>query len=760
MVVKIMPDYEVKFGDVSGITTNGSYISNSTSVKIIEYKTVDENDIYANFTLAGGEYLSVKHKYGDPDETSQELSTSNFTITMPANHSEEGRTYNDSTNMEEKIFCEGNMISEGTPEAGKWVNSGNKYTFTTAQKLTYSNVKAVIFGDQYYMVEGKDDFGYTYRIYFNLQSSGTNPSATIASTNTTMKELGYFDLGVVYELLSVTKKTGASTTYDIQAQTATPEYAGSEYTLINLSGLDAWLYDSSSGESGKTYSMSYSMSDDETEKTYKLTDGTTSGKINESAEKYYNKPAFIETTISGIKLTSLDGKKLGTATQPSYNFTSDVIAKFATSDTGYFKHQNDDAKNIGRSAYGELSEEAKANLWRLPRLDGSVFGESDSAQVKLVITLKYNNEIFEVPLVVTVEREIEMSIKNEIGVVVDGEAFALADYITFKTKEEGKTATVTYLNDTLEVVVEAGYIGKFTLTKGDVTKTFEINNTTRTVPTTYFVSISSKFGMIEKDNAFTISGVENITDMYYFTNDGDDEKIIYRKRVDTSQIPSVTIETGDKNFTISEITHDVICLDHKSWLENDMYQNFTKYYIAQVEIKDASATGSEPATVAEGATTFRYRISRTYPVVGKYFSLVKNGTGIQAVINQSGWTGTSTSISMSAWLGDEEDPAYNIYKANFDDETNTIINGDNNGLGDTDYLKFEILEEESSFVGNATIDSSNNLVLTKALAANEYIVVRVSMRVSGLDRKIGTGDDSFITLGTLRLAPKNQPSST
>ena len=193
-----------------------------------------------------------------------------------------------------------------------------------------------------------------------------------------------------------------------------------------------------------------------------------------------------------------------------------------------------------------------------------------------------------------------------------------------------------------------------------------------------------------------------------------------------------------------------------------MYQNFTKYYIAQVEIKDASATGgSEPATVAEGATTptdptFRYRISRTYPVVGKYFSLVKNGTGIQAVINQSGWTGTSTSISMSAWLGD----AYTLYTAQYDVETNTIINGDNNGLGDTDYLKFEILEEESSFVGNATIDSSNNLVLTKALAANEYIVVRVSMRVSGLDRKIGTGDDSFITLGTLRLAPKNQPSST
>ena len=95
--------------------------------------------VYNTFTLAGNNngYLSITHAN---DSDSLELSVSEFDIQMKANQILESQTYNDSTNLSNKIFYK---------DIAGWDKVEDGYAFTygeTNSALTFDAVKEVIFG--------------------------------------------------------------------------------------------------------------------------------------------------------------------------------------------------------------------------------------------------------------------------------------------------------------------------------------------------------------------------------------------------------------------------------------------------------------------------------------------------------------------------------------------------------------------------------------------------------------------------------------
>ena len=219
VVYKVLPDYIVSF---SGSTDNKTISTGEDGLGIVSnvnnpygVYSVNTDNEYSTFTLTStngetpeGE-LSIKHQFGN--NTGVEYSTTNFDRTLTLNQTASGRVINDSTNFNQK-FGSANMTN--------WQKSGSDGKTTYAYKnaeggrqtspVTFSDVKEVIFGNQHYMIEGVDVYGYKYQFYFYLKSQYDQPEIAKTTQNVVLQELDYFDIGSVYNMLNIEYSPGTA----------------------------------------------------------------------------------------------------------------------------------------------------------------------------------------------------------------------------------------------------------------------------------------------------------------------------------------------------------------------------------------------------------------------------------------------------------------------------------------------------------------------------------------------------------------------
>lgn len=361
VVYKVMPDYIVSF---SGSTENKTISTDEEGYGVVSNvnKPFDVYSItndgsqnnYSAFTLTStdstkGE-LSIKHRYGN--NTSTEYSTTNFDITLTLNQTISGRAINNKDNFNQKFAYDDNenltnwqeIKSGGATTGYAYKNAdGNRQT----SAITFGAVKEVIFGNQYYMIEGVDVYGYKYQFYFQLKSQYTQPS--IASTkHPVLKELDYFDIGSNYTMLNIEYSAGSAEnnpgSYAINTNDVSP-VSSAEVPLINIKDVGTYFFDrdyttSTTGTAAGPTNNKYLQANGSDG--YKPITGdnprTTEVETNYSevdmwptqATSYFDSPNFKYVTVDSATFYSINEEDntadqlLGTATMPEA--TSYILA--------------------------------------------------------------------------------------------------------------------------------------------------------------------------------------------------------------------------------------------------------------------------------------------------------------------------------------------------------------------------------------------------------------------------------------------------
>ncbi len=719
VVVKILPDYVVAFGEsVDNATTedDGS-ISNINNIRIvadIEPTLVPGEFVFSDFAMTGeGGYLSIKHKNGS--STNVELSAINFATTMEVGYRHEATEYNNETNIEEKIFFAGSANLDET----RWSATGTGYKLASKASAVFTGVKQVIFGNQYYMISGVDPYGYVYKLYFILQASDRTP---VVEGTISLIEDGYFDIGVQYQQLSIEEDNGA---YYINSLPSLPASNDGEVKLINIQGIEAWLFN-------KDYSA-------EGECLIKNADGGYSPKdatvVFDDADKdYLLLPKLATISIDTIKFYNPDtGEELETLTKP--NAESD----FATAESGTaFFHGI-----TNRGVYTKTATDEGGNpvdqtdkLWYVPRLSNTdIFAGTNTADITLVITLKYSTsgmtEYYDCHVNVNLIRALAINQVEATKIAQDAQAIRLnqqfevpyvkvdggvqveGDYVA-----DGKA---TFINDTIEVLVDENNTATFEMTLSRSgsqisSASVTLQNAGRPYAKTSYISLSQYFGVnVQAGDEVKITYSNNAS-FFYITTDNAKGTI------------------SGTQFTIGAITNDYVYVENQALLGEVGYYNVRKYYIMNCVID---------------GSVYSYQVSRDYVVTGYYYTMVQEYiTEIGFAMNPTG-----SSVTLANWKGD----AFTLRSAEY---VNGSVRVANDNLDAGNLMEYSIDNTTGTIsgmtIGSATIDNnSGTITLGNNFNENQYIKVVLHMAVSGANRILAKdGDASYYYLGTLNLSTK------
>ena len=347
-----MPDYIVSF---SGSTENYTISTDQTGNSVISnvnnpfsVYSVTSDGKYSPFILTStdsteGE-LSIKHRYGN--NTSTEYSTSNFDITLALDQPVSGRMINDRENFDQKFAYSGNSNLENWQAKDSDDNEEtvsaqiSYYTYNSkTNAIKFGAVEEVIFGNQYYMIEGEDVYGYKYQFYFCLKSQYTQPSIASTGQNPVLKELDYFDIGSIYTMLNIEYNAGSGESnpgsYAINTNDVSP-VSSAEVPLINIANVGTYFFDrdytestiDGNGPTNNQYlqangSDGYKpITGDNPRTTEVETDYSEVDMWQTEPRKYFNSPNFKYVTVDSATFYSINeedntaGDRLGTADMP------------------------------------------------------------------------------------------------------------------------------------------------------------------------------------------------------------------------------------------------------------------------------------------------------------------------------------------------------------------------------------------------------------------------------------------------------------
>lgn len=279
IVVKIVPDYQVTIagttiaeaGQVNTVADNNSnYVSNQQRPYEFTPVVTDEGagTTYEAMTLAStsqtaeGQLISVVRRNWN---TTNIASSFNYKITVQT----DGTGYNAASTIGKLMLSN----KDSGWQRHQPTDAPEYYTSTGDVSIAPDSV---VFGTKSYMVELTDDFGYVIRFYFNLvPSSDQQPEVYQSASAATFTEGTAFDIGVVYDAISVQAdevEEGEQQTY---TSTVNPSQVPqtNDVSSIILQNLDAWGY---------------------------TTSGLNAGNINGIDEKYKGAPTFAGVTITNI----------------------------------------------------------------------------------------------------------------------------------------------------------------------------------------------------------------------------------------------------------------------------------------------------------------------------------------------------------------------------------------------------------------------------------------------------------------------------
>lgn len=367
VVYKVMPDYIVSF---SGSTENKTISTDEEGFGVVSnvnnpfgvYSVTSEGN-YSAFTLTStdstkGE-LSIKHQYGN--NTSTEYSTSNFDITLTLNQTISGRAINNKDNFDQKFAYSGSSNLKNWQKSeidGKTTG----YAYKTADgnrqtsAITFGAVKEVIFGNQYYMIEGVDVYGYKYQFYFYLRSQYTQPSIASTGQNPVLKELDYFDIGSIYTMLNIEYSAGSAEndpgSYAINTNDVSP-VSSAEVPLINIANVGTYFFDRDYAQNTNGEGQSNQYLEKNDDDGYKAVIGDNPGTQEKEddydqtsmwptqATSYFNSPNFKYVTVDSANFYSINKEDntadqwLSTATMPKATFYTLAEKSGSTWSTNY-----------------------------------------------------------------------------------------------------------------------------------------------------------------------------------------------------------------------------------------------------------------------------------------------------------------------------------------------------------------------------------------------------------------------------------------
>ncbi len=797
VVIKIMPDYAVSF---NGNTENGqneldeagNQIRSNIEPHRIEYlQTANE---YRDFNLTGEQgYMTIKHKNGTGEK--QDLSTKEFSIKLTEEKMVKDISYNIPENLASKIFYN----TSAGQNNNSWVKAANDnyYSYNageTAAAITFSKVKAVIFGNQNYYIEGEDAYGYKFRLYFTLIATEDTPAIT---NSITIMEEDYIDL-VIEQYKNLSIKNNNNDNYMITAQDDPVLQNDSKVNILKFEGIDAWQfvenYTVAQINDGNKIYLDKSNSADTAYTAHKeAAAGGNQGyeiNINQGAN-YLKYPMIDKITVENIKLYDPDTNQLiETLVQKAANTAN---WSFATNGAGYFGNEpapetatearTAQSHRAPRAIYGKQDGEGAENdysdhLYQLPKLTQTgLYKNGDSVPLRLVVKLKYQAngivEYCDCPINITVNRKVILQ-QTDNRVVRDGQAFALSDKLEGRVADGNEQVNITgFVNDTIEVLVKGNSRATFDIAltktingeKKEYKNTIQLPNTSSNIATTKYESISAALGVyVEPDDEITISNVKDALGIYYITNTTTrDPKTNLRDIEQVSGKPTGQVwEDGDGNatFKIAKIDQDVVFVEDASLLGDYSY-SVTKHYIAQCEF--GSKTPTTPETTADESTTtpanqtYNYRVSADYEVTGFVYNLKKNYSGeIGFTINSTYTENSGENPKWSPATFAQWNSAFSLYNGITTNGGKIEVDLGSQPINKDvalDYLSFKLDNKggETS-LGNATIDADGTIQLSNTFTPNQYIRVVVLMKVSGQERDAANNEGTKVILGELNLS--------
>ena len=236
-------------------------------------------------------------------------------------------------------------------------------------------------------------------------------------------------------------------------------------------------------------------------------------------------------------------------------------------------------------------------------------------------------------------------------------------------------------------------------------------------------------------------------EFYYVYNDSSSQTTYYHYRANELGIYELLNGEGiiveDNMITLSAITNDVIYIENASLLTTK-YTQVRKYYVASADFSSGESTENT-------SSAFTYRIHKDYLVTGTFFSLQRQNANLYTM-KASVKEGVLTS-SLEEWASDtislyfaDHDLLSTIQAETYYEELKEFYKAL------PQFLTFTLDPTEGAS-GAAEIAENGTITFYDEFTYQQYLKIRIRMKVSGADRDI-TKDDNCgtIELGTINVA--------
>ena len=248
MVIKLIPDYNVTINGTQ-VATSGTTTDTPASNEGSMHVFTPDGSALLNIATAEDSVVDFRSPYfTDPTLSGNRATSLTYKLTVLA----DGNGYNTVSNI-------GKLnLTNSWKGFDSNIQAGETYTATpngSDLKLTPS---AVIFGSKTYMLEITNAYGFTVHYYFVL-TTATQQNPTIhSSTDTNYTEGEGFDVGVIYDLVSITETAEGSGKYNVAVSYDNVPSESSNNAII-IDNVDTWgistgEYENISFESGDVVS--------------------------------------------------------------------------------------------------------------------------------------------------------------------------------------------------------------------------------------------------------------------------------------------------------------------------------------------------------------------------------------------------------------------------------------------------------------------------------------------------------------------------
>ncbi len=572
LVVKLIPDYTVTIGGTT-VATAGTTTEEVASNEISPYNFTPTGDLPLNIATANNSVVSfVRSNWNNVNIANS--------LTYTLNVKGDGSGYNAESNI-------GKLNLNPPDSVPQWSGSteSEKYTATPNGLDLIITPSQVVFGQKQYMLEITNEYGFTVHFYFNLlPQQAQNPIIYTGATDTYYVEGEKFDVGVLYDLISVSSHTvgegaQAKTEYDLTMLYDQVPAGASSGNMIVLDNIDTWGANSDISGINK-------------ENVSEASKAIYNNYLTAGANGALSKMTYQYVTVSSVTFQYEDETPISASLDGDGGKLATAQGLYPTS-VGYYSIDNDN----------------NPMRFTVPTMPGWCYGTNDSISVTVRVVLTYSkggdSETCEVSFVATLSRKVAM---NSIGnVVVDGESFNLRDYISVSVN--GSANSASYYDDTLVLTLPASGTATLEVKLNEetpVTKTYNNENTLR--PVTQYISISDLVGRTIQPKSdtvtITISGQSEKTTLYYAG-----EAINSTKKISDSD------STASDWQPITDDTDTIYIEDAGRMLQQDYYE-VTKSYVIGVEVASNNFV--------------YYRFNKTYWVTNA-FSFFDDGLGISTI---------------------------------------------------------------------------------------------------------------------------------